>query len=133
MIKKERLETAVADGKTCASACALAWLGGTPRRMGEDARIGFHEPSKPNTQEPSLEGNAVIGNYVRQLGLSYAALTLILRADPKSMTWLTETQSIAYNVHYSELRRDQAERYRSVTAGAESLPVYSLLRQLSAE
>jgi hypothetical protein len=39
-IRKRKLQTAVADRMTCASACAIAWLGGTPRRMGEDARIG---------------------------------------------------------------------------------------------
>ena len=114
-IRKKGLETAVADGAICTSACALAWLGGSPRRMGQDARIGFHEPRDPSSGESSLKGEANIANYIRQLGLPYAALSLILRADPKSIAWLTDASSSAYRVFYVELRRDQAERYFGAT------------------
>src|SRR6476620_8814312 len=34
--------TVVPDGQSCASACALAWLGGRVRLMGKSARVGFH-------------------------------------------------------------------------------------------
>ena len=114
-IRKKGLETAVADGAICTSACALAWLGGSPRRMGQDARIGFHEPRDPSSGESSLKGEANIANYIRQLGLPYAALSFILRADPKSIAWLTDASSSAYRVFYVELRRDQAERYFGAT------------------
>jgi hypothetical protein len=105
-IRKRGLETAVADGATCASACALAWLGRTPRRMAQDARIGFHEPLDPSTGVSSLKGDAAIGNFIRQLGLPFAALSFLLRAGPGSMAWLTEASSSAYRIHYVELRSD---------------------------
>src|ERR1700739_921922 len=42
LIRLRNFITAVPDGVQCASACALAWLGGTSRFMGADAKIGFH-------------------------------------------------------------------------------------------
>lgn len=41
-IRLKSFVTAVIDGQRCASACALAWLGGSPRLMGTRAYIGFH-------------------------------------------------------------------------------------------
>jgi hypothetical protein len=82
--------------------------------MGQNAHIGFHEPWDPGTRESSLRGDAAIANYIRQLGLPYAALSLLLRAGPSSMAWLTEVSSSAYRIHYVELRSDQAERFRGV-------------------
>ena len=105
-IRKRGLETGVADGAICTSACALAWLGGSPRRMGQNAHIGFHEPWDPSNRESSLKGDAAIANYIRQLGLPYAALSLLLRAGPSSMAWMTEASSSAYRIHYVELRSD---------------------------
>jgi hypothetical protein len=112
-IRNKGFETAVIGGATCVSACALAWLGGKPRRMGEGANIGFHRPRNRKTQEPTSRGDALVEAYARQVDLPQAALTILLRADPGSMTWMTETQANAYGVHYSELRRDQVERYKA--------------------
>jgi hypothetical protein len=39
--------SSVVDGR-CASACALAWLGGTPRYMADGAQIGFHAAFDPD-------------------------------------------------------------------------------------
>jgi hypothetical protein len=47
IVRIRGFETAVADETTCASACALVWLGGNPRRLGKDARIGFHASRSP--------------------------------------------------------------------------------------
>ena len=41
-IRRKSFSTGVPNGVRCASACALAWLGGTPRYMGASARVGFH-------------------------------------------------------------------------------------------
>ena len=43
-IRLKSFGTVVLDGKRCASACALAWLGGTPRFMGSSALVGFMLP-----------------------------------------------------------------------------------------
>jgi ATP-dependent protease ClpP protease subunit len=112
-IRKKGFETAIIDGATCVSACALAWLGGSPRRMGEGASIGFHRPRNRKTKEPTARGDALVEAYANELKLPHAALTLLISADRGSMTWMTETQASAYGVHYSELRQDQVERYKA--------------------
>jgi hypothetical protein len=112
-IRKKGFETAVIDGATCVSACALAWLGGSPRRMGEGASIGFHRPRSQKTKEPTAQGDALVEAYANELKLPHAALALLIGADRGSMTWMTDMQASASGVHYSELRKDQAERYNA--------------------
>jgi hypothetical protein len=75
----------------CASACALAWLGGIERQMGADARIGFHAASTRENGElrETGVGNALVGAYLNRIGLSDAAVIYITSAAPRSMTWLT--------------------------------------------
>ncbi|MFN3294216.1 SH3 domain-containing protein [Gemmobacter sp.] len=83
--------TAVADGATCASACGLAWLGGERRMMGERARVGFHAAYYVDDSGRKLEtgqGNALIGAYLNQLGLSDRAVLYITGAAPADMAWL---------------------------------------------
>ena len=41
-IRLKGLQTLVPAGARCASACAMAWLGGTQRFMGPGAQIGLH-------------------------------------------------------------------------------------------
>ena len=42
IIRLRNFATLVPDNSRCASACALAWLGGAVRFMGPEAQIGFH-------------------------------------------------------------------------------------------
>jgi hypothetical protein len=119
-IRQRGFETAVIGGATCVSACALAWLGGNPRRMGDDANIGFHRPRNRQTKEPTPQGDALVEAYARQLKLPHAALTLLISANPGSMTWMTDAQASAYGIHYSELRWDQAARYKARYPGLSS-------------
>ena len=41
-IRLQEYSTSVSDNGTCASACALAWLGGVQRFLPSSARVGFH-------------------------------------------------------------------------------------------
>ena len=62
-IRLRNYMTLVPSGVQCASACALAWLGGTKRLMGPGARIGFHAASV-NENGQAIEtgaGNALLG------------------------------------------------------------------------
>src|ERR1700674_524247 len=42
IIRRKKYATFVAPNARCASACAIAWLGGSDRYMCSTARIGFH-------------------------------------------------------------------------------------------
>ena len=42
VIREKKFATVIPDAASCASACALAWLGGAKRFMGQGASVGFH-------------------------------------------------------------------------------------------
>jgi hypothetical protein len=94
MIRLKSFVTAVPNGARCASACALAWLGGTNRFMGNGARIGFHSSSVDKSDQLSNTpvgdiGNALMGAYLNRIGLPDRAIVYITQAAPEAMTWLS--------------------------------------------
>ena len=87
-IRLKSFATVVLD--RCASACAFAWLGGSPRFMGSDSLVGFHAAYVERggrTTEIGV-GNALLGSYLTQIGLSESAVVYITKAAPTEMTWL---------------------------------------------
>ena len=83
--------TVVRTGKTCASACALAWLGGTRRFAEKGAKIGFHAAyvrHKNKTEENGM-ANAIVGAFLTKLGLTEEAVAYATASGPWQMTWLT--------------------------------------------
>src|SRR5437762_6696857 len=70
-IRLKSFATAVLDGSRCASSCAFAWLGGSPRFMQRGAQIGFHAAYINREGRPSESGvgNALVGSYLTQIGL----------------------------------------------------------------
>ncbi len=83
--------TLVPDGVGCASACALAWLGGIPRFMGETGKVGFHAVYTTEGGQAAISsaGNALVGAYLNQLGLSTSAVLYISTPPPEGMQWLS--------------------------------------------
>ena len=101
-------ETGVAPNSLCASACAMAWLGGTKRYMASQSRIGFHAAYVINNgvaRETGL-GNAIVGAYVTQLGLPLSAVIYITNSNPREMTWLSadDARKVGIDVEFLELR-----------------------------
>jgi hypothetical protein len=88
-IRLKGFTTTVAGNSRCASACALAWLGGARRLMSAGARIGFHAAYNKNSGQETGVGNALIGAYLNKIGLPYSAVIYITQAAPASMTWLS--------------------------------------------
>jgi uncharacterized protein len=84
--------TVVADREECYSACALAWLGGTTRYVGREAQVGFHAAylEKDGRFHETGVGNAVVGGYAANLGLSTAAIMFLTSAPPEGFNRLTE-------------------------------------------
>ncbi len=90
-IRLRNYMTLVPTGVQCASACALAWLGGTKRLMGSGALIGFHAASVHENGQ-AIEtgaGNALLGAYLNKLGLPDRAVVFVTQAHPNEITWLT--------------------------------------------
>jgi hypothetical protein len=87
-IRLKGFVTVAPDGLRCASACALAWLGGTRRLMGPGAQIGFHSAYNAASGRETGVGNAIVGAYLNRIGLPYSAVIYITQAAPDAMTWL---------------------------------------------
>ena len=111
-IRMRGFKTWVPSGSSCASACAIAWLGGTTRLMGKTALIGFHSVYKFQDGAPveTGAGNAMYGAYLAQLGLSDRAIYYLSNAAPSSMNWLTPVEAENFGISlavFDTIGRDQ--------------------------
>jgi hypothetical protein len=103
LIRESGFTTLVPDGARCASACAVAWLGGLQRLMGNGSKVGFHAAYvlKGHSAVESGPGNAVLGAYLFQLGLSEDSIVYITQADPNSINWLSMEQAAQHGIDVS--------------------------------
>ena len=97
IIRVKGFTTSVSRDARCASACALAWLGGTKRLMSAESKIGFHAAYTSDGRETGV-GNALIGAYLTKLGLPYSAVVYITQAAPRSMTWLSAAEAKKHGI-----------------------------------
>ena len=87
--------TAVLDGSTCTSACALIWIAGAPRYLGAEGHLGFHASysDEGGRLVETGVGNAMVGHYLAQLDLSEDAAVFATIASPYEINWLTADNS----------------------------------------
>jgi hypothetical protein len=88
-VRKRGMLTFVPGDHTCASACALIWVAGWLRTVGDTPQIGFHAAYDEDTGRESGAGNAVMGAYLRDLEFGYKAIHFMTRKGPTSVEWLT--------------------------------------------
>ena len=90
IIRLRNFATLVPDRVRCASACALAWLGGAVRFMEPQAQIGFqlHTCCSQDRPPKQASGNALVGAYLANVGLPDSAVMYVTQASPRAMTWL---------------------------------------------
>jgi hypothetical protein len=100
-IRLKNFSTVVPNGRRCASACALAWLGGTRRFLGPESRIGFHSAYHRESGKVTGPGNALVGAYLNKIGLPYNAVVYITSASPESMTWLSKSDAEKIGIEVS--------------------------------
>jgi hypothetical protein len=101
-IRMKGFVTYVPERSRCASACALAWLGGVDRVMGPGAQIGFHAAHDAASGQETGLGNALVGAYLSRIGLSYSVVIYITRAPPDQMTWLTLADAVRIGIDVVE-------------------------------
>ena len=70
-IRLKGYATAVINGSSCNSACALIWLAGTPRALSRSGKLGFHAAysDRSGTAQESGVANAMVGRYLTLLNL----------------------------------------------------------------
>ena len=91
-IRRKRFSTIVPDGRRCASACALAWLGGVERFIGISGKISFHAAYDAASDESGV-GTAVVDAYLSKIGLPYEAVIYITQTASNEMTWLNTSDA----------------------------------------
>lgn len=99
-VRLKGFSTIVPDGVQCASACALAWLGGRARFLSGTARVGFHAAyiNAEGQAAVSSAGNALVGAYLNQLGLPTSAIVYITGTPPDGMQWLNFADARRYGI-----------------------------------
>jgi hypothetical protein len=100
LIHKTGMSTLVADNETCASVCALIWLGGARRFLYPNSHIGFHGVFNAAGEVDHDAGmaNAMMGVYLGHLGFSYAAAAWMLSPPVRSMHWLREAEAKKFGI-----------------------------------
>jgi len=118
-IRLKGFSTYVPDGMQCASACALAWLGGQVRFMSAGGRIGFHAAYTKGTGQPTVSssGNALAGAYLSQLGLPNSAVIYITDAAPTRMQWLTPDDAQRHGIDVKVLNPRYADNGKGDLGG----------------
>jgi|GEM_PF-1122389 len=105
LIRVKNFTTVVPDAAQCASACAVAWLGGAHRFLGVGSKVGFHAAyvQKAGATTESGPGNAVLGAYLDQIGLPEDAIVYITQAAPNSMKWLNMEEAAQHGIEVALL------------------------------
>ena len=124
LIREKKYTTVIPDGASCASACALAWLGGTRRFMGQGSSVGFHAAYILKSYGPieSSSGNAILGAYLNQLGLSEEAILYITQAAPTSIQWMSLDDAGKHGIAVAPLSPQQATLAPTVAHHSEGSP-----------
>jgi hypothetical protein len=114
-IRLKNFNTYVPKDMLCASACAIAWLGGTKRFMSSTAKIGFHAAYRVEDGKTSESGmaNAIVGGYLNSLGLSQDAIAFVTAAAPNSMQWLNQKDAREYGIDVALLNEQSVSEVES--------------------
>jgi len=132
-IRLEGFATVVPEGSTCASACALAWLGGVARYMGASAKVGFHAAyvSASGERQVSSVANALIGGYLNGLGFSENAIAFFTSAPPEGVRWLTFEESTRLGIEVrsiDEKPKEEGGTSPRSTPNTEQTPMTNTMR-----
>jgi hypothetical protein len=123
LLMARALVTVVPPNATCASACALAWLGGSKRFLGDKSRLGFHAAhiERGGVRSESGVGNALVGAFLNEIGLSKSAVIYITHAPPDRIQWLTIEDATALGIQF-EFLVPRPDSSTSVKAPAVAKP-----------
>jgi hypothetical protein len=117
-IRIKGFATIVDDGEECASACALAWLGGIPRYMGPASDVGFHAAHYDDhgrlTSSPSA--NAAVGAYLGLLGLPLPAIVHLTGEVPQKIRRLSFADAEELGIEVRRIPPVPAARAPEATA-----------------
>jgi hypothetical protein len=118
--------TAVPSNLLCASACALVWLSGSPRFSESDSHVGFHASyiMKNGQASESGVGNALVGAYLTQLGLSQRTIIFVTSAPPEGIEWLDQNKARSAGIDFASLKSARGQSNLSSNEFGTSVDKY---------
>jgi hypothetical protein len=121
LVHQKGYTTIVPNGATCASACAMIWLAGSARQAEKSARVGFHAAYYTDKKGRALGeagmGNALVGAYYADLGLSDLAIAYLTKSSPSGMTWLNISDATKLGI-----KAELVDASKPVLVGPEDAP-----------
>ena len=107
LIQHFRLNTGVAGGGVCASACVFAWGAGALKSAAPDSGIGVHQPAltiangavTPTDAKGFLDFASAESAALARLGAPANVIEAEETTPPSSIYWLTPADLAAWNVH----------------------------------
>lgn len=102
IIRRLKIDTHVGEASNCASACALAFLGGWSRKVTHDGKIGNHQISHSVSDTGSIETTqellAAIAEYHGEMNVSPLALTTAISKRKDQMYWYSPTERAEWGI-----------------------------------
>ena len=104
-IRSLAFDTEILDEQLCASACALAFLGGATREFDRSGKFGVHQfSSTAGNMGDSLTQVTVVAvaTYIESMGVDRGLLDVASLVPPNSIYWLTDEQRRQLRVDNSQ-------------------------------
>jgi hypothetical protein len=105
--------------------------------IGDNGRIGFHAAYNGKTMQVSGPGNALIGAYLKELGLSDSAIIYITQRDPSEIQWLTVEDTGKFGLYWEVDTSDRptpepgSARERMIDSCVQAIKEESSQKQLA--
>jgi hypothetical protein len=115
-VKFQNYATYVPSGAVCGSGCAMIWLAGSLKQVGENGKIGFHaayEIKKVGKQVYVKEdgmANAIVGAYYTELGYSVDAIKFFTAAAPSSALFLNNEWAAKLGINVKVITDKKEEK-----------------------
>lgn len=123
LVRERNYATAVLADGTCTSSCALVWLAGTRRYLAPGAQLGFHASHMDDGGRlvETGVGNAIVGYYLAQLGMSEKTVVFATIASPYEFNWLTAESSGRADITFETAVQTLPAPDRALVSAAEPL------------
>ena len=95
IVARVGLNTGVAHGGECASACVMAWAAGVHKSTATDARIGVHMAR--DGDQIASDATLFYARFVKQTGAPASVVAGLVSTPPQEVYWLSLAELRAWN------------------------------------
>jgi hypothetical protein len=97
-IRMNQWATSVDNGDTCNSACAVIWLSGIKRFLGQYDRIGLHSAAFTESGKRNDFGNGLVAGYLRTMDVPEEIITHMYLTNPDSLYYVGCAEASAFGL-----------------------------------